>query len=127
MNDKKFYFETEQLQRADHEFLVVRPRGEFIANDAKGFVASVLELVGEKTRAVLMVMKEVEYIDSMGLGMLLELMREVTLARKRKMVLVDLHAQVRMILEMGNLAGVFETRDNLDEAVEQLERNGLKG
>jgi anti-sigma B factor antagonist len=59
----------------------------------------------------------VKYIDSSGIASLLEVLKEARQSKKR-FVLFGLTAAVNQVLQLTRLTGVFEIRDNEEQALE---------
>jgi anti-sigma B factor antagonist len=58
----------------------------------------------------------VKYIDSSGIASLLEVLKEARQSKKR-LVLFGLTAAVLQVLQLTRLTGVFEIRENEEQAV----------
>ena len=58
----------------------------------------------------------VKYIDSSGIASLLEVLKEARQSKKR-LVLFGLTAAVNQVLELTRLTGVFEIRENEEQAL----------
>jgi anti-sigma B factor antagonist len=58
----------------------------------------------------------VKYIDSSGIASLLEVLKEARQSKKR-LVLFGLTAAVNQVLQLTRLTGVFEIRDNEEQAL----------
>lgn len=58
----------------------------------------------------------VKYIDSSGVASLLEVLKEARQSRKR-LVLFGLTAAVSQVLQLTRLTGVFEIRENEEQAL----------
>jgi anti-sigma B factor antagonist len=59
----------------------------------------------------------VKYIDSSGIASLLEVLKEARQSKKR-LVLFGLTAAVSQVLQLTRLTGVFEIRDNEEQALQ---------
>lgn len=59
----------------------------------------------------------VKYIDSSGIASLLEVLKEARQSKKR-LVLFGLTAAVSQVLHLTRLTGVFEIRENEEQALE---------
>lgn len=59
----------------------------------------------------------VKYIDSSGIASLLEVLKEARQSKKR-LVLYGLTSAVSQVLQLTRLTGVFEIRDNEDQALQ---------
>ncbi len=78
---------------------------------------TVLELLAENRKYILLNLGEVLHIDSSGIG---ELMATYTTVRNRggELKLLNLNKHVRNLLQITRLYTIFEVHDDLDAAVQ---------
>lgn len=77
---------------------------------------TVKELLGEQKNQIHLNMKEVDFINSSGLGALVSLMKEVRV-QKGRLTLSDLAPYVNEIFEITQLSHVFEIYKTNEEAL----------
>ena len=78
--------------------------------------AALVEIVGERPRRMILDLSEVPYMDSSGVGTLVEVFRRVS-AYKGKMVLFGLNPRVRSVFEITKLDKFFTIVDSRDQAL----------
>lgn len=94
------------------------------ANTVAGFSKELYALVESPERkCVLVDLKEVRYMSSPALGMLLTVRNKARRANVR-LSLTNLNETLRRVFELTNLDGMFEVFDNADEAAAHLRGQG---
>ncbi len=86
-----------------------------LANAAK-LKDAVKELLEQEKNQIHLNMKDVDFINSSGLGALVSLMKEIRV-HKGRMTLSDLAPYVNEIFEITQLSHVFEIYKSCDEAL----------
>jgi len=74
-----------------------------------------LNLIEQKPAKIILDLSEVGYIDSSGVGTIVELKRK-TARHKSKVILVALQPRVRSLFEITRLDAFFDIVETLDEA-----------
>ena len=80
------------------------------------FHAALVEIVNERPRRLILDLSEVPYMDSSGVGTLVEIFRRVS-AYKGKMILFGLNPRVRSVFEITKLDKFFTIVENRDQAI----------
>ncbi len=76
-----------------------------------------LELIDEKPNRIILDLSGVSYVDSSGVGTIVELKRR-TMRYKSEVVLVGLQTRVRSLFEITRLDKFFTITNTIDEARE---------
>ncbi|HEW92491.1 MAG TPA: anti-sigma factor antagonist [Thermotogaceae bacterium] len=97
-------------------YLIVRVKGDIDAYHSGEFKKNVKEKIGNISGDVILVLDEVPYIDSAGLGTLVSILRDVR-TQGRELFLVGLKKNIRKIFEMTRLDRVFKIHENIEEIV----------
>jgi anti-anti-sigma factor len=98
-------------QRVKENILIVALENELVAENCHSVKESLQGVVEEDQIARIIInMKKVPFVDSMGIGMLLELHQLFEKAGKR-MILMNLFPQVRLFIETLMLETVFNIRE----------------
>ena len=85
-------------------------------NEAMDFTSALLELSGNSLQCVIVNLKNVELINSSGLGMLVSGL--TTLKRKNiDLVLVSVPEKIDQLLTMTHLNQIFKMYDSTDQAL----------
>jgi len=101
----------------EKDFLIIRVNGDIDAYHSGDFKKSVKEKIEAFDGDVIIVLNEVPYIDSAGLGTLVSILRDVR-TKGREMFLVGLRKNIRKIFEMTRLDRVFKIYETVDEVIE---------
>ncbi len=91
--------------------------GEIDLRTSPQLRATLLEIVDEKPARVVLDLSGVSYMDSSGIGTMVELKRRAA-QRDSKVVLVGLQERVRSVFEITRLDKFFDIVDSIDEARE---------
>ena len=94
---------------------VVVLSGEVDLNHSPSLHAALAEIAGERPKRLMLDLNQVPYMDSSGLGTLVEVFRRVS-SYKGKMVLFGLSSRVRSVFEITNLDKFFTICDTEDQA-----------
>lgn len=110
-------------------FLVkaVQPSGILDKTKALQFELEVNEIIASKADVVLIDFQNIDFMDSSGLGVLVNAIKKVKSA-KRKIVVCSLNNQVRMLFELAGLDRVLEiyrNREAVYNALSQAEISGV--
>ncbi|MBN1907887.1 MAG: STAS domain-containing protein [Deltaproteobacteria bacterium] len=98
---------------------VVKLSGRLDAASVKGFKDSVTTLVKKGICNIVIDMKEVEFIDSSGLGSLVSCLRVVN-NEGGDIRLSSLQNQIRALLELTRMHRVFQIFDDTDTAIKSF-------
>lgn len=90
--------------------------GDIDLRQSPTFHAALVEIVGERPRRLILDLSEVPYMDSSGVGTLVEIFRRVS-AYKGKMILFGLNPRVRSVFEITKLDKFFTIVENRDQAI----------
>jgi len=91
----------------DPSMVTLKPKGRFDFNYFREFRSSYDEaLTQEKIKRVVIDLKDVQYIDSAALGILL-LLRDKANAMGKKVELANLQGTVKDVLEIANFHKIF--------------------
>ncbi|MDI3472945.1 MAG: anti-sigma factor antagonist [Thermotogaceae bacterium] len=101
----------------EKNFLVIRVNGDIDAYHSGDFKKAVKEKIEGFDGDLILVLDEVPYIDSAGLGTLVSLLRDVR-TRGREMFLVGLRNNIKKIFEMTRLDRVFRIHETVEEITE---------
>ncbi|HAR46684.1 MAG: hypothetical protein A2X56_00515 [Nitrospirae bacterium GWC2_57_13] len=105
------------LDRTDHGMLM-KIRGDVdmsTSPDVRGKIAEAFRQIDAGSKAVLIDLSQVRYMDSSGIATLVEAMQNC-MKRSLRLRLVDLSPPVRDIFELARLSSVFEIYASLAEA-----------
>lgn len=95
--------------------VLLRLRGEIDLNTSPTLRARLLEVVETPTSRVLVDLSGLSYMDSSGVGTLVDFKRRLD-QRKSALVLFGLQSRVRSLLEITRLDRYFKIADTLEQA-----------
>ncbi len=96
------------------ESLIVRVTGEIDLRHSPKFHQALIELCAEQPRRMLLNMSQVNYIDSSGIGTLVEIFRRLN-SQNGELVLVAPSERVRNVLDITRLLDFFRILDSEDD------------
>lgn len=103
--------------RRDTEATVVVLSGEVDLHQSPALHATLVDVAAGRPRRLVLNLSEVQYMDSSGVGTLVELLRRVN-AYKGKLALVGLTPRVRSVFEITKLDKFFAIHASEQEAVQ---------
>lgn len=96
------------------ESLIVRVAGEIDLRHSPKFHQALIELCAEEPRRMLLNLSKVDYIDSSGIGTLVEIFRRLN-SHDGELVLVAPSKRVRDVLDITRLLEFFRILDSEDD------------
>lgn len=96
---------------------IVSLGGEIDLHETPDFHSALVDLCGEGTPKLILVLSQVQYIDSSGVGTLVEIYRRLK-RENRKLILVAPAERVRSVLEITRLDQYFTIVDTPAQAKE---------
>ena len=79
-------------------------------------------LIGEGLKLFVMDMKNVRWLNSMGLGTLIKCLKMIREINGR-LVLAEISPKINSIMSISQMNQVFETKETVKEAVNELNKN----
>ena len=117
------------LEITQHEakgICILALKGRLVLGDESGgYRTTVNKLLSSGTRRIVINLEQARYIDSAGLGALLETHRN-TKEKGGRLALCSLGPNFRQALEYAKLLKIFETFPNQDAAVRSFEESSSK-
>jgi len=101
--------------KATAEATVLVLCGDVDLHQSPALHARLVEETGKRPKKLMLDLTEVPYMDSSGVGTLVEVFRRVS-AYKGKMVLFGLNDRVRSVFEITKLDRFFTIRETQDQA-----------
>lgn len=91
------------------EILVLYPMGELDVYNTKKFKEKSIKLYEKDKKDILFDCKDLEYLDSTGLGSLIYILKEVE-KNDNKIVIENLNPQIMKLFKITKLEDMFEIR-----------------
>lgn len=91
------------------EFLVLYPKGELDVYNTKNFKEKSIKFYEKDKKDILFDCKELEYLDSTGLGSLIYILKEVE-KEGHKIVIENLNPSIMKLFKITKLEDMFEIR-----------------
>ena len=114
-----FRVETEELENGIHEIQVAGELDAATLQDLEGPLTAAIDAGAD---AVLVNLSDCAFIDSTGLGLLMDAREQITDGADRRFTICCPHDQVRKLLEMTGVDRVVELHATRDEALDSLRR-----
>lgn len=86
---------------------IIEPTGILDSTQADAFRMQVEEALEQKANIILIDLKNITFVDSSGLGILVVVLKKVRAVQK-KMYVCSINDQVRMLFELTSMDRVFE-------------------
>ena len=102
-------------KRKDEKITILEIEGEVDLYSSPNLRTELLDLTNAKTKAVLVDLANVKYMDSSGVATLVEALQQVG-KYGGKLKLVNLREAVKDVFELSRLDKVFDIYQNTDEA-----------
>lgn len=99
--------------------MVLRPTGGIDMSNVPALRQTLQKTVQQAERGVILLLAEVEFIDSSGIAVLIEGFKW-SRARSIPYILAQLPASVRLVLELARLENFFTIAESLDEATARI-------
>lgn len=110
-----------EIEKGGRKTLIVRLAGELDHHTSEIVKAKMEEaLQREGSIHVILSMKDLTFMDSSGLGVILGRYKQIT-GMGGKMVVCDIHPSVHRLFEMSGLYKIVSVQDNERQAVSSLE------
>ena len=106
---------VKEVRQADDATVVVLT-GEIDLHQSPTLHAALVEVANGRPKKLVLNMTDVAYMDSSGVGTLVELLRRVN-AYKGKLALVNLSPRVRSVFEITKLDKFFNIFPSEDQAI----------
>ncbi|MBU6228600.1 MAG: STAS domain-containing protein [Cyanobacteria bacterium REEB459] len=100
-------------------FKVIAPSGILDGTRAEYLRKIVDEALLEGAEIILVNLKEITFVDSSGLGVLVVLLKQVR-SHNRQLCLCSINDQVKMLFELTSMDQVFKVYDNEDSFEEAV-------
>jgi anti-sigma B factor antagonist len=117
MSDKPTSSSVIKELRAQPEATVVVLSGEIDLHQSPALHAALVDVASNRPKRLVLNMTDVSYMDSSGVGTLVELLRRVN-AYKGKLALVNLAPRVRGVFEITKLDKFFNIFPSEEQALQ---------
>ena len=104
----------------DNEIAILRLDGDLVVSDVDKLRQEVHELIDKNVHKILLDFSDINFIDSSGIGLLVEILKTLTKYEGGQLKLVNLNRQVRDILKQIQLYSIFDIYESEDEALESF-------
>ncbi len=104
------------------EIQILEPAGILNANEGNELRRKINDVVEKGAKTVLIDMKNVDFIDSSGLGALVSAMQDIKKAEK-KLFICSINAQVKMLFELTKIERVLNILSDKEEFERQVMTN----
>ncbi len=109
------------VNKEDDDIAVVELEGDLVVSEIDKLRQEVHNLINEKIYKIILDMSGVNFIDSSGIGLLVEFLKSLNKYPEGRLKLTNLGKYVREILKQIQLYSIFEIYDSVDEALESFD------
>jgi len=108
------------IEIEDNEIAIIRLSGDLVVSDIGKLRQEVHELIEKNIHKILLDFSDIDFIDSSGIGLLVEILKTLTKYDNGQLKLVSLNKQVKDVLKQIQLYSVFDIYEIEDEALESF-------
>ena len=112
---KSFYIRSKLVD----DTAVIYPRGHLDAHNVERFEKEILRLIGNNVINILINCKELSYISSAGMGIIMGYLDEIR-EKGGDIKLSDLNERVYEIFDLVGFTEIYEFLDNEESAIEKF-------
>ena len=115
------------IKQKEQDVFVVSLSGPFDSVSYLDFEREITKLLALPVKAVILDMKGVDYISSLGVGAVFKMMRSMQ-DQRTSLLLVNLQPQIQKVLETVKALpdGVFKSVEEVDEYLSGIQKRFLK-
>ncbi len=105
----------------DNNIVIFRLQGDLIVSEVEKLRNEFHEVMEKNIHKIILDFSDIEFIDSSGIGLMVEILKSVKKFDDGQLKLINLNKQVKDILKQIQLYSIFEIYDSEDEAIESLQ------
>lgn len=98
---------------------VVEPSGIFDGGQAATYYSDIEQMIANKIDMVIIDFKDVTFMDSSGLGTLVQYLK-MTRDAKTRLILCSLNQQIKMLFDLTGMDRVFEMFNSREELEQKI-------
>ncbi len=105
----------------ENNIAILRLQGDLIVSEVEKLRNEFREVMKKNIHKIILDFSDIEFIDSSGIGLMVEILKSVKKFDDGQLKLINLNKQVKDILKQIQLYSIFEIYDSEDEAIESLQ------
>ena len=109
------------VNKEGNNIAVLELEGDLVVSEIDKLRQEVHSLLNENVTKIILDMSGVNFIDSSGIGLLVEFLKTLGKYPDGKLKLVNLGKYVKEILKQIQLYSIFDIHDSVDEALESFD------
>ena len=113
-------FAVNVIKKKDYVY-VVELKGSLDTEAAPQLEEEMNELIDDKTKAVIIDMKGVEYISSAGIGVIMKVKKSLK-QKNAKFVMIDLQPQIEKVFAAMKILPIINILDDMSEADKYIDQ-----
>lgn len=102
------------------DIAIIRLNGDLVVSEVEKLRNEVRDIIGRNIYKIILDMSEINFIDSSGIGLLVEILKTLSKYDGGQLKLVNLNMQVKEILKQIQLYAIFDIHSSEDEALESF-------
>lgn len=109
--------------KKENDIGIIKITGRLVLSNARDFKEKINNLIGQ-TRFLVLDLSDMDYIDSLGLGSLINFYKSVT-ERDGDLYIAGLQSKPKTLFQITKAYLIFKIYDHVDEAVTSLQKRIL--
>ena len=102
------------------DIAIIRLNGDLVVSEIEKLRKEIRDVIGREIYKIILDMSEIDFIDSSGIGLLVEILKTLSKYEGGQLRLINLNRQVKEILKQVQLYSIFEIHSSEDEALESF-------
>ena len=108
------------LTEVQDKIAIIRLNGDLVVSEVEKLRSEIKELTEKSITKIVLDFTDIDFIDSSGIGLLVEILKSVSKFDGGKLKLVNINRQVKDILKQIQLYSIFEIHDSEEEALKSI-------
>ncbi len=108
------------LPEVHDNIAIIRLDGDLVVSEVEKMRNEIRELVENNIHKIILDFSDIDFIDSSGIGLLVEILKTVSKFEDGQLKIVNINRQVKDILKQIQLYTIFDIYDSEEEALESF-------
>ena len=108
------------LSEIQDDVAIIRLDGDLVVSEVEKLRSEIRELAEKNIHKVILDFADIDFIDSSGIGLLVEILKSLSKYEGGQLKIVNINRQVKDILKQIQLFSIFDIYDSEEEAIESF-------